>query len=101
MTKTMQPGKRIELLLNTLHGERYVRRALLTELLDEFAVSPAYQDAARAARAILDRLDSLSELQYEREISRIWDLARARPSGVRPAVRVPNRRGAASGSRLG
>lgn len=83
MTKSMQAHRRVELLLNTLHGERYVRRALLTELLDEFAVSPFYDDAAHAARALLARLDSLSELQYEREISLLWDLACERPSGVR------------------
>jgi hypothetical protein len=90
MTKTMQPHRRIELLLNTLQGERYVRRALLTELLDEFAVSPFYDDAAFAARAILDRLDVLSELQYEHEISLLCDLACERPSGVR-LVPVPAR----------
>ena len=83
MTKTMLAHRRVELLLNTLRGERYVRRALLAELLDEFSVSPFYDDAAYAARGLLDRLDSLSELQYEREISLLWDLACERPSGVR------------------
>jgi hypothetical protein len=90
MTKTMQPHRRIELLLNTLHGERYVRRALLTELVDELAVSPFYDDAACAARSILERLESLNELEYEQEISLLWDLACERPSGVR-LVPVPAR----------
>jgi hypothetical protein len=90
MTKTMQPLRRIELLLNTLRGERYVRRALLTELLDEFAVSSAYADAAHAAQSILDHLEALDEVQYEREISQLWDLACARPSGVR-VVTAPGR----------
>ena len=83
MTKTMLAHRRIELLLNTLHGERYVRRALLTELLDEFATSPFYDEAATAARSLLDCIDSLSDLQYEREVSLLWDLACERPSGVR------------------
>jgi hypothetical protein len=86
MTKTMQLGKRIELLLNTLRGERYVRRALLTELVDEFAALPAYRDAAHAARSVLGRLEALDDIQYEREISRVWDLACGRRSGLRLAV---------------
>jgi hypothetical protein len=90
MTKTMQPQRRIELLLNTLQGERYVRRALLTELLDEFAVSPFYDDAADAARSLLDRLEALSPVQYEQEISLLWDLACEPQSGVR-VVPLPSR----------
>ncbi len=92
----MQPRKRIELLLNTLRGERYVRRALLTELLDEFAGAPAYGDAARATRAVLARLEVLNDVQYEREIARVRDLACGRPSGVRVAVGA-RRRGSAPG----
>ena len=93
MTKTMLAHRRIEVLLNTLRGERYVRRALLTELLDEFSVSPFYDDAADAARTMLDRVESLSELQYDQEISRLWDLACERPSGVRfvPVAARPER----------
>jgi hypothetical protein len=34
-------------------------------------------------QSILDQLSELSQVQYEREISRVWDLACARPSGVR------------------
>ncbi|HSY24486.1 MAG TPA: hypothetical protein VK841_20305 [Polyangiaceae bacterium] len=90
MNKTMQPQRRIELLLNTLQGERYVRRALLTELLDEFATSAFYDDAADAARSVLDRLEALSQAQYEQEIALLWDLACERPSGVR-LVPLPSR----------
>jgi hypothetical protein len=86
MPPTTQPLKRIELLLNTLRAERYVRRALLTELVDELDDSAAYAEAARAARALLERLERLDEAQYERGIASVWDLAVVPPSGVRLAT---------------
>jgi hypothetical protein len=45
--------KRIELLLNTLEGERYARRSLLGEIIDLTADEPELERAREAARSLL------------------------------------------------
>jgi hypothetical protein len=74
---TTVPGHRcVEVLLNTLRGERHVRQPLLLEVVDSLAVLPGCGDALDAARALLARLDvGIDEREYERSIARILELA--------------------------
>jgi hypothetical protein len=76
MTKTIPSAKRIRLLLNTLAGERYVRRPLLAELVDELTVAQKNPEAAQAGRVLLERLEAgIDECEYQRRIGRIFELA--------------------------
>jgi hypothetical protein len=77
MTNTFLPEKRVELLLNTLANERYARRALLAELIEELATTPSRHPAARAARSLLRSLDEkpITSDVYAKRIVRIGDLA--------------------------
>jgi hypothetical protein len=75
MTKAIPAARRIQLLLNTLLGERYIRRSLLLELVDELTDGDGHADAMLAGRALLERLESgLDEGEYEARISRIYEL---------------------------
>jgi hypothetical protein len=67
MTKTVPRSRRIELLLNTLLGERYARRPLLAELVEELATETAgSEEAVRASRALLERLDEgMDEVEFD------------------------------------
>ncbi|HZU84413.1 MAG TPA: hypothetical protein VE987_15895 [Polyangiaceae bacterium] len=77
MVKAIPPARRIQLLLNTLRGERYVRRPLLSELLEELTLSQAHPDAVRAGRALLERLEAgIDEIEYERRIQGMIELTR-------------------------
>ena len=83
MTKAMPADRRVQLLLNTLRGERYVRRSLLWELVDELAAGQDCADAGMAVRALLEKLESgIDEREYEARIARIYELTnRSRSSG--------------------
>ncbi len=82
MTQTFLPEKRVELLLNTLASERYARRALLAELIEELAATPSRHPAAVAARSLLLSLDEpMTSEAYAKRIVGISDLA---------GVRVPS-----------
>jgi formate dehydrogenase maturation protein FdhE len=78
MTSTFPQSRRVELLINTLFSERYARRALLSELIDELADSPSLHIAAHAARSLLRSLDDapIEQDLYEKRIVRIGDLAK-------------------------
>lgn len=78
MTNSVPQWKRIELLVSTLRGERYARRALLAELVEELTASSAQILAARAARSLQRALDEerVEEDIYEKRIVRIGDLAK-------------------------
>jgi hypothetical protein len=66
MTKTAPRSRRIELLLNTLVGERYARRSLLAELVEELATETDGSEAVRAGRALLERLDAgMDEVEFD------------------------------------
>ena len=74
MTSVVPPARRIELLLNTLHGERYLRRPLLTEVLEQLADTHARVELLRAVRALLDRLEEgISEADYEGQLALVLD----------------------------
>jgi hypothetical protein len=81
MTKTVPRSRRIELLLNTLLGERYARRPLLAELVEELAmVAPGSDDAVRAGRALLDRLDDgIDEVEFDDCIEELIAMTREMP----------------------
>ena len=78
----------VEMLLNTLEVERYVRGPLLQNVLDELSADPRLSAAADLARSLLDRLDGVEAAEFHRTIREIRFLVReASPrSGVR-AVR--------------
>jgi hypothetical protein len=78
MTKTVPRSRRIELLLNTLLGERYARRPLLAELLEELASETAWAEAVRAGRALLERVDAgIDEVEFDGCVEEIIAMTRA------------------------
>jgi hypothetical protein len=81
MTKTVPRSRRIELLLNTLLGERYARRPLLAELVEELAmVAPGSEEAVRAVRGLLDRLDDgIDEIEFDDCIGELIAMTREMP----------------------
>jgi hypothetical protein len=85
MTQTVPRSRRIELLLNTLAGERYARRPLLAELIEELATDPEHPDAVRAGRALMERLASdIDEREYGQLIEQLIELAQVGPQTTRP-----------------
>jgi hypothetical protein len=81
MTKTVPRSRRIELLLNTLLGERYARRPLLAELVEELATETAGSEAFRAGRALLERLDAgIDEVEFDGCVEELIAMTRT-PSG--------------------
>jgi hypothetical protein len=75
MTSTIPLARRIQVLLNTLIGERYVRRALLCELIDELSLAHESADAVQAGRTLLEQLETgIEESEYQRRIARIVEL---------------------------
>jgi hypothetical protein len=84
MTHTVPRSRRIELLLNTLASERYARRPLLAELIEELSTDPEHPEAVRAGRALLERLASdMDEREYGRRIEQLIELANAAPQTAR------------------
>ena len=75
MTRTISQSKRIEVLLNTLLAERYARRALLSEVLEELAAADAPSTAMRVGRRILENLKvGMADDEYQRQIAGLIDL---------------------------
>jgi hypothetical protein len=50
---SMHCGTIVEMLLNSLEAERYVRGPLLCNIVDELSTSDSYEPAAHLARALL------------------------------------------------
>jgi hypothetical protein len=78
----------VEMLLNSLEVERYVRGPLLQNVLDELSVDPRLSAAADLARSLLDRVDDVEPAEWSRTIRELRLMVResAPRSGVR-AVR--------------
>ncbi len=93
MTKTVPRSRRIELLLNTLLAERYARRPLLAEVIDELATETAGSEAVRAGRALLERLEEgIDEREFEGSVERLIELTHCVPfdgHDLSPAQRTP------------
>jgi len=91
MTKTVPRSRRIELLLNTLLGERYARRPLLAELVEELASETDGSDAVRAGRALLERLDEgIDEVEFDGCVEELIAMTRARePAEVAQPYSAP------------
>jgi hypothetical protein len=88
MTKTAPRSKRIELLLNTLLGERYARRSLLAELVEELATETDGSEAVRASRALLERLDAgMDEVEFDGCVEEL--IAMTRTLSGEPAASQP------------
>jgi hypothetical protein len=66
------PRRRIELLLNTLEGERHARRSLLDELVDVTSMDPAFRRAREQAAALLRAIERpLDERDFRRRLASI------------------------------
>ncbi len=70
MTSTFSRARRIELLLNSMVGEQHARRALLSEVCEELAVTPELAPLRKVAVDFLHDLErgTFSELHYEHEL---------------------------------
>jgi hypothetical protein len=80
MMKSVPPSRRIELLLNTLLAERYARRPLLAEVVEELATEVGASDAVRVGRALLERLDSgIDEREFEGEVELLIAMTQRSP----------------------
>lgn len=94
MTKTAPRSRRIELLLNTLLGERYARRSLLAELVEELATETAgAEEAVRAGRALLERLDAgMDEVEFDGCVEELIAMTRTlsgEPAAAEPTYPAP------------
>ena len=85
--------RRIELLLDALAEERFLRRPLVTELVFELRIegrefAEGQWEAFWAAQRLLDRLmTGISEAEYKSSIARLIDLTRgALKVDVRPEL---------------
>jgi hypothetical protein len=80
MMKTVPRSRRIELLLNTLLAERYARRPLLAEVIDELSTEMGASEAVRVGRALLERLDSgIDEREFEGCVEQLIAMTQQRP----------------------
>ncbi len=59
---------RLESLINTVEAERYLRKPLLLDLLDELMEMPHLGQAAEVAGDILARVDDLDEARLRRDL---------------------------------
>lgn len=68
--------KSIHPLLNTLEGERYVRRALLLEVIDELTVREGQSPATQAARTLLARMEKreITDADFVRSVAEVRSL---------------------------
>ncbi len=57
MIQTIQRGTIVEMLLNSLEAERYVRGPLLLTIVDELSATDTFAPAAEMARHLLATLD--------------------------------------------
>jgi len=57
MIQSIDRSTLVEMLLNSLAAERYIRRPLLVEIIGELSTSSRFHPARRSARALLERLD--------------------------------------------
>ncbi len=79
MTNSIPLDRRVRVLLNTLAVERYMRRPLLNELVDELTLADAHPDVVQAGRALLERLKvGVDEAEYQRRIGSMLELTARR-----------------------
>jgi hypothetical protein len=75
MTRTTFQSNRIQVLLNTLFAERYARRALLSEVLEELAAADALSTAVHVGRRILENLEvGMADDEYQCQIAGLIQL---------------------------
>lgn len=91
MAQGVQREMIVEMLINSLEAERYVRGPLLESVIDELSRDARLSAAADAARGLLDRMDRIGHAEFHRTLREIRALVRdaAPRSGVvaaRPAV---------------
>jgi hypothetical protein len=72
------PTQRLEVLVRTLRGEKYLRRALLQEIVDRFASDAGLAIPLQAVRALLVALEGrVAESDYEGAIAQLESLIAA------------------------
>jgi hypothetical protein len=76
VTRATLQSRRIEVLLNTLFAERYARRALLSEVLEELAAANPLSTAVHVGRRIFENLEvGMADDEYQRQIAGLIELA--------------------------
>lgn len=81
---------RLESLINTVEAERYLRKPLLLDLLDELMEWPHLHHAAEVAGDILARVDDLDEVRLRRDLDTLRILV-VDAAGSRPAPELHRR----------
>ncbi len=84
MIKSIPREAIVDMLLNSLVGERYVRGPLLLELIDELGSREDMRLAADVARDVLARLEdkTLGEAEFARCVDEIRGLVEAQSSAA-------------------
>lgn len=81
---------RLESLINTVEAERYLRKPLLLDLLDELMEMPHLHHAAEIAGDILARVDDLDEVRLRRDLEILRGMV-VEAAGGRPAPELQRR----------
>jgi hypothetical protein len=76
MTSAFPPSRRVELLINTLLGERHFVAPLFDELVEQLLASGASADVLRAARAVRDDFPHLASGEYDHRLRELLALVR-------------------------
>lgn len=73
MIQSIQRGTIVEMLLNSLEAERYVRGPLLLNIVDELSVSDGFAPAADMARHLLSALEAgpLGDGDFQRSLDEL------------------------------
>lgn len=73
MIQSIERATIVEGLLNSLETERYVRGALLLEVIDELATSSLFADACAQARRLLASVEQreIDDAQFTRKVAEL------------------------------
>jgi hypothetical protein len=94
---SMHCGTIVEMLLNSLEAERYVRGPLLCNIVDELSTSASYEPAADLARALLTEIERgpVSDAVFHAKLGElrecVKDLSRGALSEARDLARTTPR----------
>lgn len=86
MTEAFSRAKRIQILLETLIGEHYVRASLLRELGDELSADPELLEAAAATQRLAgSNVNDMDDRVFAANVDRLADLVRAKSRSNKPS----------------
>lgn len=79
MIQSIHCGTIVEMLLNTLEAERYVRGPLLCNVVDELSANESYAQAAEIARALLVDIEhgSVSDAVFHAKLGELRECVRS------------------------